>query len=433
MNMSASSDMTDYDLVTPTTVKKFPFLAVPSEELSVPPSQLKCAVIGVNSFIARHLTLQLLERGYKVVGTVRVGYGIEKVPYLKYWQSIFKDQLEIHELDIQQAATFDHILENCFCVFHTAMPFYLLQDPTNEEEAEQKFYGPSLSGVKNVLEACERMRVVRVIVTSSTAAVVNPYNPPKSGIVSECDWNLSSRPFKEHLGAYRLAKTKTEKYAWEFCRYLTTGHKLELVTILPSYILGEILPHSKRAPITKELVKEINENLQDSKTFLLTSYIGEIYRTLKDGERPRLAGNYGFVNVKDIALAHILALEKRSAKGNRFILSQSTRNVAETLNIIGETFIQLFHCKNIHFTDLEEEAKRSDFSRIKKMDGSKVERVLGLKYTSLEETILETCQSFIDLGFITREGESTVFTQTEEEKSNTTSTTHGPFDEQLNP
>ena len=79
--------------------------------------------------------------------------------------------------------------------FHTASPFWLderISDPYEE------LVRPAEEGTVNVLDACQKAGSVRrVVVTSSTAAVINvggnePW--PADFQYSEKDWNTTSKP-----------------------------------------------------------------------------------------------------------------------------------------------------------------------------------------------------------------------------------------------
>ena len=175
----------------PTSTLLSPSLS--NDNLLLEPSETLCVVTGINGFIARHLAFQLLCKGYRVVGTIRPppneesfpstdAYILSKLPYINHWLQIFENQLSIQVIDFTQdenAKTLEKIFEGAYCVFHTASPVFFNSEPPSEEEAEEMYYKPAVNGTRLVLEACETSKVTRVVLTSSTATLFNPYNPPR--------------------------------------------------------------------------------------------------------------------------------------------------------------------------------------------------------------------------------------------------------------
>lgn len=246
--------------------------------------------------------------------------------------------------------------------------------------------------------------------------------------MSECDWNMSSK-MSEPNGAYKVSKIKAEKFAWEFCRYLTSSHKIQLAAVLPTFVLGPVLPtfsnvgmdassivagglpgssvsgqpaediKSREEFMIQQMTHDRNA-IAKTKKALLTSSVLETFKLLTEG-KSNLIGlnlNAGFSDVRDVAKCHILAMEKRVAKGNRFIVCQSTRNLTETVNLIGNTLKNKFHVNGIHYINPTDEDK--DIIRMKKIDGGKIEKVFGFQYIPFEKTIDDMCQSWLDLQFI---------------------------------
>jgi nucleoside-diphosphate-sugar epimerase len=59
--------------------------------------------------------------------------------------------------------------------------------------------------------------IQRVIVTSSTAAILNPAQPPNVELITDDLWNETST-LDEPGGAYRISKIRAEKLCWQFAR-----------------------------------------------------------------------------------------------------------------------------------------------------------------------------------------------------------------------
>ena len=71
----------------------------------------------------------------------------------------------------------------------------------------------------------------RVVVTSSTMAVIKKYNGQLD--FSNKDWSDSTK-----TPDYEKSKTLAEKAAWDFVDALPEDEKFELVTINPGLVLG---------------------------------------------------------------------------------------------------------------------------------------------------------------------------------------------------
>jgi putative NADH-flavin reductase len=79
-------------------------------------------VTGANGFLASHIVKQLLERGYRVRGTVRSTKDEAKTNFLKELPGA-KKRLELVDANLTDAGAFDEAFEDCKWVIHSASPF----------------------------------------------------------------------------------------------------------------------------------------------------------------------------------------------------------------------------------------------------------------------------------------------------------------------
>lgn len=92
---------------------------------------------------------------------------------------------------------------------HTASPV-TINNPRDHDDV----IGPAVSGVKNVLEAAQKYKVKRVVITSSVSAVECQGPEVKDGeIFNEKNWTDTNH---WDCNAYVKSKTASEKYAWDF-------------------------------------------------------------------------------------------------------------------------------------------------------------------------------------------------------------------------
>jgi nucleoside-diphosphate-sugar epimerase len=120
-------------------------------------------------------------------------------------------------------------------VFHTASPFFNSSKLTRDE-----FLQPAINGTLHVLEKCSQVpTITKVILTSSTAAIVAAALPPKVGhVYSEADWS-DVQKLEEGKFWYPLSKTLAEQAAWKFvddCK-----PRFELFVLNPCLVVGPML------------------------------------------------------------------------------------------------------------------------------------------------------------------------------------------------
>jgi len=234
----------------------------------------RVCVTGASGYIAANLIEQLIKGGYKVHGTVR---SLENKQKIEPLSKLSSTELTLFEADLLKPFSFDKAFEGCSVVFHTASPFQLQANDPVKELVE-----PALQGTLNVLESVKKAKISRVILTSSVAAIVGETKISDDKVYSEEDWNLESKPTNAVAG-YRYSKRVAEEAAWKFAK----ENDIDLTTINPSFVLGPSL-----------------SNRTDSTS--IKTVIGLLAGFFKNGAGPSC---YGCVDVRDVALAHVRALE----------------------------------------------------------------------------------------------------------------------------
>jgi len=272
--------------------------------MTVVTAPAKILVTGANGYIAVWICRILLDQGYNVRGTVR---GSSKGDYLKKLFEKEGDKFEyVIVEDITADGAFDEAVKGVQGVLHTASP--VVMDVKHPDELIK----PALHGTLSVLNSIVKTGtdVERVVVTSSCAAILEPHE--QGYIFSEKDWNdFSIKEVEEKkekaagIHQYRTSKTLAEKSAWDFVK--EKGVKWDLVTILPPFVFGPLLQETA----TKESLN------------FSTNLIYQAVVNPKSGdELYSYAGNW--VDVRDVALAHVVSLQKAEAGGERIIVSAGT-------------------------------------------------------------------------------------------------------------
>lgn len=328
-------------------------------------------VTGATGYIAQHVIAQLLERKYNVIGTVRSS---EKGDYLKRLFNCNNFSYEVID-EIGRKGAFDLVLKRhpeVTVFIHTASPVHF-----NATDIENEMLLPAIEGTKNALVAIQEhgSQVERVVITSSYVAVMDiTKNNGKILHLTENDWNpitweeAKADPYTGYIGS----KTFSEKSAWEFVKDEKPRFKLSVVN--PSYVFGPQLFDS-----------EVKETLGTS---------AEIFNQILkyEGDESALSNITGYyIDVRDVAKAHIIAFEKEAAIGKRLVLVSdgfTTQTIVDTVN---QKFPQLKG-------KIYQGKPGTDREKIEKMDLLNTERtkaILGFEYFNLSDTISDSFDQLI--------------------------------------
>lgn len=251
----------------------------------------KILVTGGSGFIAKHVILQLLNEGFEVRASVRSLDRSHEIMDAMVQNAKNTADLETRltfcELDLTRDAGWDTALQNCQALMHMASPF-----PLEQPEDENDLIEPAVEGTLRALRAAQSAGVERIILTSSVVAIYNKRLAAGRSRYDENDWSEVNSPMAT---AYSKSKMQAEKAAWNFVR---EHPELKLTTICPSLVLGPPLDG------------KIGSSLK-------------VIARLMDGKDP-MVPNLGMalVDVRDIALMHVRALQRPESAGNRFIGSE---------------------------------------------------------------------------------------------------------------
>jgi dihydroflavonol-4-reductase len=248
-------------------------------------------VSGASGFIAGHVIEQLLMRGHHVVGTVRDPAAQAKNAHLAALPGA--DRLRLVAADLTAPDPFTAHAD-VDAILHLASPYAIdVKDPRRD------LVEPAVQGTLSMLRAANaNPRVRRVVLTSSMAAVTDS---PDGRVLTETDWNTASSLTRN---PYYYSKTLAERAAWDFVARERPG--FDLVVINPFLVIG---PSHTAA---------INTSPQT-----LVDIIRGIYPVI-------MALTWGFVDVRDVAAAHVAAMKRPTAKG-RYLCVAGNMSMAETV------------------------------------------------------------------------------------------------------
>ena len=116
-------------------------------------------ITGGAGFIGKHLTNYLLEKGFAV--TVFDNFSNSKKKSI----TSFVDDVKVIEGDIADLQSITDATKNQDCMIHLAAKISVVDSMKNPSET----FRINVDGTKNVLEACKKNSVTKLIATSSAA------------------------------------------------------------------------------------------------------------------------------------------------------------------------------------------------------------------------------------------------------------------------
>ncbi|KAI0764843.1 NAD(P)-binding protein [Fomes fomentarius] len=349
----------------------------------------KILLTGANGFIAVWVIQDLLEHGFGVRGTVR---SESRAGHLRELFKPYGDRFEVVIVDdITKEGAFDTALSGVDAVVHNASPVIL--DSTGPPE---ELILPAVNGTKSilssVLKAPYRTSIKRVLYLSSTATVWDGPPDPKTGYLrgfEESSWNKYSLEQIRKRGTsvagldkYRAGKTLAERALWEAVEQEKNGEGegigelgWDLVTLNPARVIGPML---HEAP-TPERFSAIPKEWYD--------------RVVKrDMQEDSLTKNiYDFVDVRDLARAHVLAITLPEAGGERFLISGHSS--------VWQQFVDEAR-RYSKAIPAGESYQLEDAIYVDRYDSTKSRKMLGLTYRPLEETTKDIVEDLQRRGWL---------------------------------
>jgi dihydroflavonol-4-reductase len=248
----------------------------------------KVLVTGISGYVGQHCAAELLNKGYRVKGSVRNLSKTDEVVKGLSGVKGSKENLEFCELNLLEDKGWDEAMEGCDFVLHVASPFF-----NNVPKDENKMIRPAVEGTMRALKAAKKAGIKRVVLTSSMVAMLGEANG--SVDVDENSWTNTNA---KYATPYLKSKTLAEKAAWEFINAQEGIEKLELVVINPGAVYGPSLTGNLSG-----------ESMAMVKNMIL-------------GKVPMLPfAAINISDVRDIAELHVAALTNDKAAGKRFIVA----------------------------------------------------------------------------------------------------------------
>lgn len=311
-------------------------------------------VTGASGYIARQVVADLREHGYAVRGTAR-----RPVDGLD----------DVVTADLAADDGWAEAVAGCDYVMHVASPF-----PVDVPKSDDELVRPAVDGTLRVLRAAADAGVKRVVLTSSIAAIVSGYDDDK--VRTEADWSDVDRS-----PAYATSKTLAERAAWDFAR--ESG--LELVAVNPGMVLGPVL----------------SPNLNTSVDIVRRLLVRDVPGLPKMG--------FSLVDVRDVAVAHRLAMESPIAPGNRYIVAGDFVWMRDIAAVLAEEWnprgyrvptgsMPTWLLRVVARFDPSVRQALDFVNRLELVTADKARSELGWTMRPIRDTILATAASLVELG-----------------------------------
>ncbi|XP_076948557.1 cinnamoyl-CoA reductase 1-like [Bidens hawaiensis] len=317
----------------------------------------RVCVTGAGGYIGSWVVKLLLSKGYMVHGTVRDPCDEEKNGHLKKLENAV-ERLHLFKADLLDFESLCAAFAGCSGVLHVASPV-LGRLATNPQE---ELLDPAILGTHNVLNACLKAKVEKVVVVSSGSAVLeNPELSPDTERDESCWTDIEYAKSKQNW--YAVSKTAAEIEALNFAK----RHDVKVVTICPSIVIGPMLQSTINAT-----------------SLLLLSYIKEEGRkggdTMENIRRP-------YTDVRDLSDAILLLYENPESDGRYVCCAYSVRTnefVAKMESLLpGYNYPKIF-------------TEKSGFAPL----NSQKLLNLGWNYRPLDDTIADTVKNYEEIGLL---------------------------------
>lgn len=329
-------------------------------------------VTGAGGFIAKHCIAEALARGYRVRGTLR---DMGRQQEVRAAVGEGGDRLSFVEADLTGDKGWQDAVRDCRHVLHVASPY-----PIRLPRDREGLVPIARDGTLRVLRAAVAARCERVVVTSSMAAILYGHPTREGRVFTEADW---SNPDAPNISAYAISKTRAERAAWQFME--TAPGDTGLVVMNPGAVFGPAHDSS----------------VQSS---------GELIAILMKGKAPLVPrAAVTVVDVRDVAAAHVAALEMPGIVGRRCILASEAMRFLDLGNVLGDAFpdrrsrmpkgeLPDFLVRLGGLFNGTARAAVYELGAIPQFSNATAREVLGIRFRSGREAVVAMAESLITLG-----------------------------------
>lgn len=340
----------------------------------------KVLLTGASGYIGKHIALRLLSDGYEVRASVRSAAKQEEVraameAHAPKGVNVAK-KLTFVELNLESDAGWDAAIAGVDVLLHTASPF-----PIASPKDENDLIRPAVEGTLRALRAAHKAGVKRVVLTSSVAAVYGNDLPAGKTAFDETFFTDINHPVGRI--PYTKSKTLAERAAWDYVA--TEAPEIALTTVNPVLVAG--------APLDRHFGSSVS-----------------VVERLLMGKDPVLPDiSFSIVDVRDVAAMHVSAIDLTATHGQRLIASSGMRTFVQIARVLKSEYptrrIATAQAPSaiIRFLALFDGEVRAVLPSLGKHVGvssDKAQRVMGMTFIPVEDSLIETANYLIDNGFV---------------------------------
>jgi len=332
---------------------------------------------GASGFLGAHTALGLLRAGFRVRAGVR-DMALAASRFAAFTPEAERARLSFVPLDLRHDDGWQAAAAGSTYVVHVASPV-----PAGPVKRAADVIEPAVEGTLRVLGAARSAKAKRVVLTSSTAAVIWGQVRDGTKTYDEQDWTVVN----DSVGAYERSKTFAERAAWDYVRGLPQGERLELVTLLPGAILGPLLDSDY-------------------------SVSGSIVRALLRREFPGVPDlGFALVDVRDVADMHVAALSRPKAANQRFILAGRHTPMPEIASVLARHYgprgfrvptrrLPSFLIRVMALWNASAALTAGELGKRQDVSSARARELLGFAPRSTEEMLLAMADSMIAHGVV---------------------------------
>lgn len=323
-------------------------------------------VTGGSGFLAKHIIRLLLSEGRSVRATLRTPSRADEVRAAAAPGA--GHRLTFATADLGTDAGWTEALAGAGALIHAASPFPMVQ-PADPDALIR----PAVDGTRRALNAAADAGVMRVVLTSSTVAVLRH---DAAGVQDEASWAALEGPAAT---PYVRSKVLAERAAWE----VAVARGLALTAINPGLILGPLL---------------------DAGSGTSADLVARIMRG-RDPFMPDL--RFEAVDVRDVALAHVRALERPASAGLRILAvsgSTSMPDMARTLKAahpdrrIATRRAPDWLIRAAALVQRDLRPALPFLGRSSKVSNARAREVLGIDFIPVDDALRATAESLLRFG-----------------------------------
>lgn len=330
-------------------------------------------VTGANGFIAAHTISLLLERGFRVLGTVRSNKKAKIVQdtyaKLKPEQAELLSTAVIEDITSPDAYTSLFQKHKPVGILHMASSFQY-----STTDFEHGLMKPAVEGTKVLLDSASKTpSVQRIVHTNSFACVYDAALGPRPGYVYTardfCPLSYSDGAKASNVAlAYRASKAVAEQAAYDFLQEQKYG--FDYVSLCPAMVFGPFVDTEYSKPSHPNQLNTSNQIVWD---------------VISAGEQSAVPQTKGpvWIDVRDVAEAHVKVLTTPEMGGQRLLLAKGIYCNQEIADLTRK--LALNQLSRVPLGNPGKVEAASHFG----VDASSEEKKLGRggKWRTLEETL----------------------------------------------